>query len=167
MILLKLDTVDGDSQIEGYGKWIACTSVSWNIERTFSESAKAGTLDVNTGVADLPPISINKSFDVSSTYLMGAGIAGGALGEHALLHFTFPDPKGKPKPLVFLEFKLFNPIVASWSISGDEDERPTEEVSLWYWKIWMQYYTYDGTTCKSAGSKGWDRVTNKPWTGSG
>ncbi len=66
---------------------------------------------------------------------------------------------------LFLEFKLFNPIVASWSISGDEDERPTEEVTLWYWKIWMQYYTFDGKTHKSAGSKGWDRTQNKPWAG--
>jgi type VI secretion system secreted protein Hcp len=165
MILLKLDGVDGDSQIKGYEKWIACTSVSWNIERTFSESAKAGTLDVNVGVADLPPVSLNKSFDCSSVYLMASGVAGGTLGENAKLHFLFPDPKGGEKPLLSLEIRLFNPIVASWSISGDEDERPTEEVSLWYWKIWMQYYTYDGKTAKSAGSKGWDRVANKSWTG--
>ena len=167
MILLKLDGVDGDSKIEKYEKWIACTSISWNVERTFSESAKAGTQDVNLGVADIPPVSINKTFDASSVFLMASGVAGGALGENALMHFTFPDPKGGAKPLVFLEFKLANPIVASWSISGDEDERPTEEVSLWYWKIWMQYYTYDGKTCKSAGSRGWDRTTNKPWGGSG
>ena len=43
MILLQLDKCRGDSNIPEYEKWIACTSVSWNIERTFSESAKAGT----------------------------------------------------------------------------------------------------------------------------
>lgn len=163
MILLKLDSVDGDSQIPGYEKWIACTSVSWNIERTFSDSAKAGTQDVNTGVADIPPISINKSLDAASVYLMQSGIAGGSLGDMAKLHFLFATQQGEQK--LFLEFKLQNPIVASWSISGDEDERPTEEVTLWYWKIWMQYYTWDGKNHKSAGSKGWDRTTNKPWSG--
>jgi type VI secretion system secreted protein Hcp len=163
MILLKLDTVDGDSNIQGYEKWISCTSVSWNVERTFSESAKAGTQDVNLGVAEIPPISINKSFDVSSLYLMQSGIAGGALGTEAKIHFLVT---GNQKHNVYLEFKLYNPIVASWSISGDEDERPTEEVSLWYWKIWMQYYaTKDGITYTSAGSKGWDRIANKPWSG--
>ena len=70
MILLKLDGVDGDSNIPGYEKWISCTSVSWNVERTFSESAKAGTQDVNLGVAEIPPISINKTFDTASVYLM-------------------------------------------------------------------------------------------------
>lgn len=163
MILLKLDTVDGDSNIKNYDKWIACTSVSWNVERTFSESAKAGTQDVNLGVADIPPISINKSFDTSSVYLMQSAIAGGALGKEAKLHFL---TTGGEKANLYLEFKLFNPIVASWGISGDEDERPTEELTLWYWKIWIQYYTTkDGKTFTSAGSKGWDRVKNEPWGG--
>ena len=163
MILLKLDGVDGDSHIPGYEKWISCTSVSWNVERTFSESAKAGTQDVNLGVAEIPPISINKSFDVSSLYLMQSAIAGGALGTMAQIVFLVT---GDQKTNRYLEFKLHNPIVASWSISGDEDERPTEEVSLWYWKIWMQYYaTKDGSTYTSAGSKGWDRIANKSWSG--
>jgi type VI secretion system secreted protein Hcp len=163
MILLKLDGVDGDSQIPSYQKWISCTSVSWNVERTFSESAKAGTQDVNLGVAEIPPISINKTFDAASVYLMQSAIAGGALGSEARLVFLVTgDQKANP----YLEFKLYNPIVASWSISGDEDERPTEEVSLWYWKIWMQYYTSkDGKMFTSAGCRGWDRIANKPWNG--
>ena len=36
MILLKLDQVKGDSKIAGYENCIGITSVSWNIERTFS-----------------------------------------------------------------------------------------------------------------------------------
>jgi type VI secretion system secreted protein Hcp len=163
MILLKLDGVDGDSKIEKYDKWIACTSVSWNIERTFSESAKAGTQDVNLGVADIPPISINKTFDAASVYLMQNAISGAALGKEAKIHFL---TTGGDKTNLYLEFKLFNPIIASWSISGDEDERPTEEVSIWYWKIWMQYYTSkDGKTYTTAGARGWDRTENKAWSG--
>ena len=163
MILLQMDKCPGDSQIKDYPNWIACSSVSWNVERTFSESAKAGTLDVNVGVADIPPISVNKTLDVASTYLMSAGIAGGSLGKEAKLHFLFADQEGKQH--LYLEFILANPIIASWSISGDEDERPTEECSIWYWAIWMQYHTWDGSTNKAAGSKGWDRTKNKPWNG--
>ena len=163
MILLKLDGVDGDSTIPGYEKWISCTNMSWNVERSFSDSAKAGTLDVNLGVAEIPPISLGKSFDVASVYLMQSAIAGGALGSEAKIHCL---TSGGEKSNLYLEFKLANPIVASWSISGDEDDRPTEEITLWYWKIWMQYYTTkDGKTYTSAGSKGWDRTTNKPWSG--
>ena len=168
MILLKLEGCPGDSVISGYDSpaWIACTSVSWSIERTFSESAKAGTLDVNVGVADLPPISISKTLDKASPYLMAASIAGGAVGgsgKMAELHFLFATDSGEQKK--FLEYKLYNPIITSWSISGDEDERPTEEISLWYWKIWMKYWTWDGTTYAAGGDKGWDRTKNVTWTG--
>ncbi|ADB16507.1 protein of unknown function DUF796 [Pirellula staleyi DSM 6068] len=165
MILLKLDGVTGDSQIPGYEDWIACTSCSWNIERTFSESAKAGTLDVNVGVAEIPPITLGKSFDVASVYLMQNAIAGGALGTAAQIHFLSTSGT-EGTGAIYLEYKLFNPIVASWSISGDEDERPTEEVTLWYWKIWMQYYaSTDGKNYVGKGNKGWDRTKNKSWDG--
>jgi len=163
MILLKLDGIDGDSNIPKYEKWIACTSVSWNVERQFSESAKAGTQDVNLGIAEIPPISLNKTFDAASVYLMQAAVGGGALGTEAKIHFL---TTGGDKANLYLEFKLFNPICASWSISGDEDERPTEEVSLWYWKVWMQYYTSkDGKSFTSAGARGWDRISNQSWNG--
>jgi type VI secretion system secreted protein Hcp len=165
MILLKLDGITGDSTMEGnYAGCIACTSASWNIERTFSDSAKAGTQDVNVGVAEIPPISLNKTFDAASVYLMQSAIAGGALGTVANIYFLTTSNN---LTNLYLEFKLYNPIVASWSISADEDERPTEELSLWYWKIWMQYYTTkDGKTYTSAGSRGWDRTMNKAWEGS-
>jgi len=166
MILLKLDTVDGDSVMPKYEKWISCTSCSWNIERTFSESAKAGTMDVNVGVAEIPPITLGKSFDTASVYLMQNAIAGGALGKEAKIHFLSTSGTSG-EGAIYLEYKLFNPIVASWSITGEEDERPTEEVTLWYWKIWMQYYTSkDGINYVPAGNKGWDRTQNKAWGGS-
>jgi type VI secretion system secreted protein Hcp len=118
---------------------------------------------VNVGVADLPPINISKTFDAASVYLMQSAVAGGSVGDNAQIHFLFATANGEQK--LFLEFKLNNPIIASWSITGPEDERPTEEITLWYWKVWMQYYQYDGKTVKAAGSRGWDRTTNTPWNG--
>lgn len=166
MILLKLDQVKGDSKISGYENCIAITSVSWNIERTFSESAKHGTQDVNVGIADLQPLELNKSYDTASVDLMGQAIAGGSCGDTAYLYFLSTSGVNAEKPAKFLEFKLANPIIASWSISGEEDERPTETFGLWYWKIWMQYFSStDGKNYKAAGSRGWDRVLSKPWSG--
>ena len=166
MILVKLDHIKGDSKIPGYENCIACTSCSWNIERTFSESAKAGTMDVNVGTAEIPPITLGKSFDTASVDLMSNAISGGALGDTAYIYFLSTAGVNAEKPAKFLEYKLHNPIVASWSISGEEDERPTEEMTLWYWKIWMQYFTStDGKNYKAAGSRGWDRTQNKPWSG--
>jgi type VI secretion system secreted protein Hcp len=164
MILLYLSDVKGDSQIDGYPDWISCTSVSWEITREFSESAKAGTRDINVGVADLPPITIGKSFDKSSMELMFAGAGKGKVSTQAKIHFLATGDTSTPKNNLYLEFILDNPIISSWSISGDEDERPTEEISLWYWKVWMKYYTFDGSAYVAAGDKGWDRLANKQWS---
>jgi len=167
MILLKLPGIPGDVNIEKSGlpkELIAITSASWDVEREFKESGKAGTQDLNLGVADLPAISLSKSMDKSSVYLMQNAIAGSSLGTAELYFLTSSgvDSEGE----VYLEFKLNNAVVQSWNMSGDEDDRPNEEIKLWYNKIWMQYYTTeDGKTYKSAGSKGWDRVANKAWDG--
>jgi len=163
MILLYLSDVKGDSQITGYEDWISCTNVSWEITREFSESAKAGTRDINVGVADLPPITISKTFDKSSMELMFAAAGKGKVSTEAKIHFLATGDTATPANNLYLEFKLDNPIIASWSISADEDDRPTEEVSLWYWKVWMKYYTYDGSSYVAAGDKGWDRIANKAW----
>lgn len=167
MILLKLPGIPGDVNISKSGfpqECIACTSCSWDIEREFKESGKAGTMDINLGVADLPSISLGKSMDKASVYLMQNSIAGSSLGTAEIYFLTSSgvDSDGE----VFLEFKLNNAIVQSWNISGDEDDRPNEEIKLWYNKIWMQYFqSENGKDYTSAGSKGWDRVANKAWDG--
>ena len=70
MILLQLGSILGDSQITGFENWISCTQISWDLTREFKESAKAGTKDVFTGVADVKPITLNKTFDCASPDLM-------------------------------------------------------------------------------------------------
>lgn len=165
MILLKIPKIDGDSTVTGYEKYIACTSMSWSLTREFSESAKAGTKDVYTGVAEIPPIELGKTFDCASIYLMQAACGGGAVGDKAEIHcLQSGADMTDPKKSLYLKFVLENPIIASWNISGDEDARPTETITLWYWKICLEYFTFDGTNSKSVGKKGWDRTTNKAWT---
>jgi len=165
MILLKLPGIPGDSSVDGHKEWISCTSVSWDIEREFSESAKAGTLDINLGLADLPPIELGKSMDKSSVYLMQNAVAGSSLGTAEIHFITSAGTEGSGAP--YLEYKLDTAIISKWTISGSEDDRPEETVGLWYSKIWMKYYTTkDGKTYTAAGDKGWDRVLNKAWSGS-
>src|SRR5262245_18437574 len=87
MILLKLDGVDGDSNIPKYEKWMSGTSVSWNVKRQCSESTEAGTQAVNLGIAEIPPISLNKTFDAASVDMLQAAVRGGAPGTEAKIHF--------------------------------------------------------------------------------
>ncbi len=164
MILLKLPDVKGDSTIADHPDWIACDSCSWAIEREFKESAKAGTQDLNLGVADLPPIEFSKNMDRASVPLMQNSIAGGSLGTAEIHFVSTSGVEGKPG--IYLAFKLDNAIVRTWSIEGSEDERPTESFSLHYQKIWMNYfYTKDGKTYEDWAAKGWDTIQNKEWNG--
>ncbi len=49
-------------------------------------------------------------------------------------------------------------------MSGDADDRPTEEVALWYNKIAFMYFpTADGKSFPQGYDCGWDQVTAKSW----
>lgn len=165
MILMKLDTIEGDCQIQGYEKWIVVDSLSWEIQREEKESGKAGTTDVNLGVADLPAITVAKSMDNASIYLMQNAIAGGAFANPCEIHLV--ETAGVDQKLhPYLSFKLNRPIIKSWSIDASDDDRPSENVSIMYNKIVMEYWqTPDGKAFTSVGKRGWDTVTNKAWNG--
>ena len=85
MILLQLGSIKGDSQITGFENWISCTQISWDLTREFKESAKAGTKDVFTGVADVKPITLNKTFDCASPDLMQYACGGGKICDTATI----------------------------------------------------------------------------------
>jgi type VI protein secretion system component Hcp len=168
MILLNLleggKGIPGDSEIVGYEKWIACTNISWALTREFKESSKAGTKDVFTGVADIPPIEVQKSFDAASIELMKFACGGGSPCAYAEIHLlTSGADMDKAKDNWYLKFKMENPIIASWNISGGEDERPGETLTLWYYKVQLTYRMFDGKTFKEVGTRGWDRVGHKAW----
>ena len=165
MILLKLmPSIKGDCVIKGFEDWISCTSIDWALNREFKESSKAGSKDLFTGVAEIPPIEIAKSFDKASVNLMKFACGGGVLcpsGEILLL--TTGEDMDNAKNNWYLRFKLDSPIVAKWSISGAEDERPNEKISLWYYKIQLTYRSFDGKTFHEEGTRGWDRIGSKAW----
>jgi len=163
MIVLKLDRVKGDCKIPKFKEYLTVNSVSWELTREFAESGKMGTIDLNVGMTDMPPITVGKSMDISSCDLMQNAISGNSLGT-AEIKFLMQQGTDKD-PLPYLEFKLDNAVVASWSIDGSEDERPTESVTIWYHKIWMQYTPFDGGKPGTPISRGWDRVENKSWNG--
>jgi type VI protein secretion system component Hcp len=167
MILLSLGDIKGDSQITGFTNWISCTQISWDLTREFKESAKAGTKDVFTGVADVKPITLNKTFDCASPDLMQYACGGGKICDTATISLiaSGTDMADASKN-VYLTFKLDSPMIAAWNISGGEDERPAETLSLWYYKVCLTYWQFDGTKKTEWGPRGWDRIGAKKWTGS-
>ncbi|MCY2996114.1 MAG: type VI secretion system tube protein Hcp [Planctomycetota bacterium] len=172
MILLWLQGVQGDSTVKGYTDWISCNSIGWSLVREIKDSAKAGTQDLFTGVSEVAPMELAKSFDRSSPILMKLGAGGGALGGATgtgLIHLIMSGAGGEtidekdPKDNVYCKFKMAGPLVKSWAISGGEDERPGETLSLWYYKISFFYKQFAGKDSSGAYTGSWDRTKNTPW----
>lgn len=166
MILIRIDGVPGDSQINGFkDKYFTAESFSFGVERELADSGKGGTADINIGVGELQECSISKSMDVASAQLARRAISGSSC-QTADIKFveSIIDKDDKPKNVVYLQFRLDNVFIKSWSMSGDADDRPTEEVALWYNKIAFMYFpTADGKTFPKGYDCCWDQVTAKPW----
>lgn len=173
-ILMKIEKLPGlgDSLLKGFdnGDWFTVDSFSFGVERELKESGeKGGTQDVNIGVGELQECSISKSMDSASPYLAQVAISGNSLGGSEII---FVQTAGGStaldgKPLVYLWYKMDRTYVKSWSISGDADDRPTEEVAFLYNKICFKYATSpDGQAYSSQSHNymGWNNVTGKKWS---
>lgn len=177
MILVTIPGLKGDCKIPGFDGsgaaenkgYFTVSSFSFGVQRELEDSAKAGTADVNIGVGELQECTMSKSMDVVSTFLARKAISGSSVGTVEIKFVeAITGDKEQPINVVYLRFKLDNAFVKSWSMSGDSDARPTEDVALWYNKIAFHYYaTTDGKKFTSAGKCEWDQVTSKPWTDSG
>ena len=168
MIIMKLAGIPGDCQREGKAGWIVVESLSWEIAREIrsgKKGGKQGTRGINLGVAKLPALICDKSTDRSSVYLMQHSIAGGALSNPAFIELLdIGGEDGEPK--VYMRYKLARPIVQSWSIYADGDDRPIESVAILYSKIFMETFaTKDGVDYQRIDGKGWDVIAGKAWAG--
>lgn len=164
MILCLIKGANGKTKIKGYEEWFSLTSFSFNVERELKDTNKAGTEDVNVGIAEMQECSMSKNMDAASMVLAKSGIAGASLGTAEIKFLqTFGD-----KNICYLQFKLDNAFIKTWSISGDADERPTEEITLWYNKIAFIYFTTkDGKEFKATPDCAWDASKGAVWKGHG
>ncbi len=168
MILVYIDGIIGDCQIKNFEKYFTAESFSFGVERELSDSAKGGTADVNIGVGELQECTISKSMDMASPWLAKKAISGSSCGKSKIKFMEAVEIKNKRHNVVYLVFNLDNTFIKSWSMSGDGDDRPTEDVALWYNKIAFSYfYTTDGKQFKFAGTCAWDQSESKPWDNSG
>jgi type VI secretion system secreted protein Hcp len=165
MILVRIDNVPGDCQIKGFEKYFTATSFGFGVERELDDSAKAGTADINIGVGELQECTISKSMDSASAMLSKRAISGSSCGT-ADIKFVEAITKGNDQyNVVYLHYQLDNVFIKSWSTSGDGDDRPTEDVAIWYNKIAFAYWTTkDGQKFDLGGDVKWDQVKAKPWT---
>ncbi len=166
MILVKIDGIKGDCVIGGFEGYFQADSFGFAVERELAESGKAGTSDVNIGVGELQECTISKSMDTASCALAKKAISGSSCGT-AQIKFVEAITKkdNSMHNVVYLTYLLDNVFIKSWSTSGDGDDRPTEDVALWYNKIAFAYFaTPDGQEFLPGGDCRWDQVKAKPWS---
>ena len=164
MILCLIKGAKGKTEIKGYEDWFSLNSFSFNVERELKDTSKAGSADVNLGVADMQECSMSKNMDAASISLAKFGISGASCGTAEVKFLqTFGE-----KNVCYLQFKMDNAFVKSWSVSGDADDRPTEEITLWYNKIAFIYFTsIDGKEFKATPDCAWDASRGGIWKNHG
>ena len=107
---------------------------------------RGGTEDINIGVGELQECTMSKTVDRASTLLAQFAINGNSLGQ-AIIDFVEIGGTGKAEgePFCYMRYVLDRVFIKSWSTSGDADDRPTEEVAMYYNRIGFQYgYTETG-----------------------
>lgn len=170
MILVRIDGIKGDCNINGFNDaanpYFTAESFSFGIERELADSGKGGTADINLGIGELQECTISKSMDSASAYLARKAISGSSCKEADICFVeAITKDDNTLHNVCYLHYKLDNVFIKSWSTSGDADDRPTEDVALWYNKIAFVYFaTTDGKTFGSGHECRWDQVKAKPWT---
>ena len=128
---LKFDGVDGEAKDDKHEKWIDVLSFSQTITRDSSSGVSARA----SGGPVFHDMVVVKELDKSSPKL-AESIALGKVFPKVEIHLT--SSYG-----TYYAYELTNVMVTSYSISGDADDRPTEEVSLNFEEIKVTYTEFD------------------------
>lgn len=125
-VFLKFDGVNGEATDKDHKDWINLLSFEQSISRDSSSSTARAR-----GAAVFGDFVITKTLDKSSPKLAEA-IATGQV-------FPKVDIQLAAGSGVYLSYELKNVMITSYSIGGDADDRPTEQISLNFGEIKMSY----------------------------
>jgi type VI secretion system secreted protein Hcp len=144
-MLLKLGQINGESEKEGYIKWIEINSLQFGTGRGISAASGGGSRQPSD--PSVSEVVFTKPMTIDSGELFFQSITGTA-GMKAEVHLiNTADKKNTP----YLKILLHDALISGYSVSSGGD-RPTESVSLNFTKIEMQYDQYDGKTLVASGS---------------
>lgn len=128
---IKFDGVDGEAKDSDHKGWIDVLSVSQSIARSMDSGLSARS----SAAASFSDITVTKELDKSSPKLAEAVATGKVIPK---VEFHLTSTHG-----TYYKYELTNVMVTSYSMSGEADERPTEEVSFNFTQIKTTYTEYD------------------------
>lgn len=171
MILVKITDIKGDVDIPGYVDWFVAESFDFAIGKKV-ESVGASNRDIEVVKDNDQELSISKSVDSATVYLMYSVMKGrkdsGTNSTCSVdIHLVQTTEEGEGVK-AFLLIRIENAIIKDWGIDGSGDDRPTENLKIWFNKAAMKYLaTDDGKIYVTHGPKGWDEQENKDFKPAG
>lgn len=130
---MKLGDIKGEATDERHKDWINVESYSYELHTENTATARASTRAVPGELV------IGKTVDKSTPKLAEA-VATGKRFPTVEVELTRATGEGSE---TYLKYELKNVLITSYSVSGDADDRPTEELSLNYEEIKNTYSEYD------------------------
>jgi len=153
-MFLKLDGIKGESKDHKHKDEIHIESFSWGMNQTASGHTAGG---LGAGKVQVHDISVSKALDASSAALMlhccnGKHIKDGLITVR----------KAGEKPVEYLKIKLTDIIVSGVQEAGHGAEAITENVTLSFAKVHVEYLEQDQKGgSKPGGEFGWDIPANQ------
>jgi type VI secretion system secreted protein Hcp len=159
MILLDFEgVIKGDAQQTGHEDWINIDSLQLGVGRSITVSGSGKDRDTST--PSFSEVTCTKSSDIASNEIFAQATYGKKICDMAVVHFI--QTGGENAGQVFMEYELYEPIIASYSVSSG-GERPAESFSINFTKIIQKYTQFDaGGEQTQATDKGFDLKTGEP-----
>jgi type VI secretion system Hcp family effector len=143
---LKIGDIKGEATDQDHEEWIAIDNISNGVSRTIPVGAKdAGRARGDTILSD---ISIQRSTDKSSVKLEEA-CASGKFFTEAEIHLC-STIKDKQQP--YLEMKIKDVIISSFSFAGSASGVPSESLTLAFTGVEWKYIVLDPKTGANKGN---------------
>ena len=154
-IFLKIDGIDGESKDDKHKNEIELLAWSWAETQTGSAARGGG---MGSGKVEMHDIAFTKHVDKATPKLISAC----AKGDHIpKANLAMRKAGGEQKE--YLKIELDDVMVSSYATSGaNGGEIPTENISLNFGKITVEYFEQDNKgAMTSVGKAGWDVKANK------
>lgn len=153
-ILVKYGSLKGESKIEGFTDHFEVIGFQHGVGRAIGDAR--GTSTREPSVASLSEITVTKNTDGVSVDLFTEALMG-KLDKEVTIVFV---RTGGDAPKKYLEYKLKGASISGFSVSSGGD-RPTENISICYDEITMNYTPVGDDLSGSEGGFGWNLATAK------
>lgn len=153
---LKIEGVPGEALDANHKDWIELTDFHYGVSQSVSSTASSAG-GATAGGASCPDVHLAKYLDRASPKLFEA-CASGQHFKSMVIHIS----RAGGDQQKYMEIKLEEVIISSLNAHRGDDF-PTEDITLNYGRIGIQYTQQRRSDGKGSGSiaGGWDRVAKK------